>query len=162
MDKDTVAKLDPRFAARIVRGYAGRHGVSVGELQGLITTVQQSLGRLGQSAPVAEALVPAVPIKRSVHRDYVVCLECGFRSRMLRRHPRTGHQLAVAEYRARWKLSPDHVLIAPGYSAYRSAMAKEIGLGRKSSRVEASPLTPEAVPLPAPKRRGSKSWSAAA
>jgi predicted transcriptional regulator len=71
----TAKDVDRHLAARIVRSYAGHHDVSVGELSGLIETLQQSLGRLGQNAPIAEVLVPAVPTKRSVHHDYVVCLE---------------------------------------------------------------------------------------
>jgi predicted transcriptional regulator len=100
MDIDGTAKgVDPHLAARIVRSYAGHHDVFVDELSGLIETVQQSLGRLGQNAPMAKVLVPAVPTKRSVHHDYVVCLECGFRGRALRRHLQMGHGLDVAAYR---------------------------------------------------------------
>src|SRR5208282_4523971 len=81
----------------------------------------------------------------TVQPDYVVCLECGFRGKALRRHLRVRHGLEVADYRARWKLSPDHAVTAPAYSARRSTMAKEIGLGRKPNEVKAPP---------APKRRG--------
>jgi predicted transcriptional regulator len=121
------------------------HSVPVDELSALIATVHQSLGRAGQAPPVAGAPVPAVPVRRSVHPDYVVCLECGFRSRTLRRHLRVRHGLEVAAYRVRWNLSPDHALVAPAYSARRSAMAKQLGLGRRPAPVEEPP---------APKRRG--------
>jgi predicted transcriptional regulator len=70
----------------------------------------------------------------------VVCLECGFRSRALRRHLRTQHGLERAEYYARWQLPPDHPIIAPGYSARRSALAKELGLGRGRKTANAAPL----------------------
>jgi predicted transcriptional regulator len=73
---------------------------------------------------------PAVPIPQSVRRDYVVCLECGFRGKILRRHLLVRHSLDVAAYRARWQLSPDHPVTAPAYSEQRSAMAKQFGLGR--------------------------------
>src|SRR4029077_17227097 len=74
----------------------------------------------------------AVPIRRSVHRDYVVCLECGWRGRMLKRHVATGHGLTVEQYRARWNLTREHPMTAPGYSEQRSSLAKQIGLGRGS------------------------------
>src|SRR6266478_291789 len=70
-----------------------------------------------------------VPIRRSVHRDYVVCLECGWRGQMLRRHI-AGHGLSVEQYRARWSLRPDHPITAPDYSERRSTIAKQLGLGR--------------------------------
>jgi predicted transcriptional regulator len=153
MDRDGTAKdVDPHLAARIVRRYAGHHHVEVGELSGLIATVQRTLGGLGQNATAAEVLVPAVPIKRSVHDDYVVCLECGFRGLVLRRHLRTGHGLDVAAYRGRWKLPPDHVLIAPAYSTRRSALAKEIGLGRKLRQLDTSLPSSGDVPKPGRKR----------
>jgi MucR family transcriptional regulator, transcriptional regulator of exopolysaccharide biosynthesis len=162
MDMDGMAEdVDPRLAARIVCSYAPHHDVPVGELSGLIAAVQQSLGCLGQKASVAEVLVPAVPTKRSVYHDYVVCLECGFRGRALRRHLRTGHGLDVAAYRARWKLSPDHVVIAPAYSAHRSALAKQIGLGRRPRQVEVSLPSSGKAPIPAPKQSG-REWRSAA
>ena len=132
-----------------MRSYVGHHSVPIGELSGLIATVQQSLGGVGQKPPVAEVRVPAVPIRRSVHPDYVVCLECGFRGLALRTHLRTRHGLEVVAYRARWQLSPDHAMTAPAYSARRSALAKELGFGRKPAPVEAPVEAPAA-----PKRRG--------
>jgi predicted transcriptional regulator len=108
--------------------------------------VYRALASLGRGpSPVQELSRPAVPIRQSVQREYVVCLECGFRAQALRRHLRVQHGFEVADYRARWKLSPDHVLVAPAYSAQRSAMAKELGFGRKPAPVE---------PPPAPSRRG--------
>ena len=77
-----------------------------------------------------------MPIRRSVQPDYVVCLECGFRALTLRRHLRMSHGLEPAAYRARWKLAPDHALTAPAYSERRSALAKELGLGRKRAEAE--------------------------
>ena len=71
---------------------------------------------------------PAVPIRQSVHRDYVICLECGWRGQMLRRHIANGHELTVEQYRTRWNLSRDHPMTAPGYSERRSTLAKQAGL----------------------------------
>jgi predicted transcriptional regulator len=96
-----------------------------------------------------------VPIRRSVHRDYVVCLECGWRGQMLRRHLTTSHELTVEQYRARWKLTREHTLTAPSYSERRSSLAKQLGLGRgrRSSREEPEPVTPESPAAPAPRSR---------
>jgi predicted transcriptional regulator len=140
-------KVDPGLVAEIVRGYVANNTVAVDQIGELIATVQRTLSSLGANtpAPVAEALKPAVPIRRSVQPDYVVCLECGFRAQMLRRHLRTAHGLEPAAYRARWKLAADHPLTAPAYSAIRTTMAKAIGLGRKRAPVE-EPA--------APRRRG--------
>jgi predicted transcriptional regulator len=107
---------------------------------------------------VEQTLVPAVSVRRSVQPDYVVCLECGYRARVLRRHLRVAHDLEVADYRTRWKLPADHPITAPAYSERRSTMAKQIGLGRKPGAVVSTLV----VVVPPAKRRGSKSRSAAA
>jgi predicted transcriptional regulator len=147
---DTVAEQDSApdlyQVARIVGSYVRHHQIRPNELVGLIVEVHQALASLGRGTPsVQERPQPAVPIRRSVQRDYVICLECGFRGLTLRRHLRVLHGLEVAQYRARWNLPPNHPLTAPAYSERRSAMAKELGLGRKPAQVEAPP---------APKRRG--------
>src|SRR6266481_134851 len=115
----------------------------------------------GLGKPAAETggeRTPAVPIRRSVHRDYVVCLECGWRGQMLRRHVATGHGLDVDQYRARWNLSRDHPMVALGYSERRSGLAKQIGLGRGrgASREEPESVAIEtgATPQPRSRRRG--------
>jgi len=101
------------------------------ELPDLITTVHRSLSALGISAPVEEVLTPAVSVRQSVRYDYVVCLDCGYRGRTLRRHISTRHGLSRTEYLSRWGLSRDHLLTAPAYSERRSTLAKQLGLGRK-------------------------------
>jgi predicted transcriptional regulator len=155
MAEDSTSKgVDLHLVAEIVGGYVAHNSVSVDHLSGLISEVHQSLGSLGREAPVQEVHVPAVPVKRSVQRDYVVCLDCGFRSQMLRRHLRIKHGLDAAAYRARWKLSADHPLTAPSYSERRSALAKQLGLGRSPHQAELSPSVSEAPP--AAKRRGRK------
>jgi predicted transcriptional regulator len=111
-----------------------------------------------EPATVAEALTPAVPIRRSVQHDRVVCLECGFCGQMLRRHLRED-AFDPGQYRARWKLPFDHPITAPGYSERRSTMAKQIGLGRKAEVPRPIPDVAAAV-APAPKRRGRKPRSA--
>jgi predicted transcriptional regulator len=108
--------------------------VAANELPTVIASVHQSLRGLGKAPAPTEPLTPAVPIRRSVQPEYVVCLECGFRGRALRRHLRVAHGLDPAAYYARWKLPADHPITAPAYSARRSAMAREFGLGRGRSR----------------------------
>ncbi len=155
MEEQSASKeVAPRLVAEIVRSYVAHNRVGVDQLSGLISEVHRSLGGLGREAPLQGALVPAVSIKRSVQRDHVVCLECRFRSQMLRRHLRLRHGLEAAAYRARWKLSADHPLTAPSYSAPRSALAKQLGLGRPPRQAELSPPVSEATAVA--KRRGRK------
>jgi predicted transcriptional regulator len=123
--------VDPSLVARIVRSYVTQNTIGIDQLAGLISTVHRSLSGLGKSAPAPGPLVPAVSIRRSVQRAYVVCLECGFHGKAMRRHLSTRHGLAPEQYRARWKLPADHPITAPAYSERRSTMAKQIGLGRK-------------------------------
>jgi predicted transcriptional regulator len=136
-EHDSTSRIDPFQVVRIVGSYVQHHQITPNQLAEVIGAVQRALGRLGNDAPpVLEPAKPAVPIRRSVQPDYVVCLECGFRSKTLRRHLRMRHGLEAAEYRVRWKLSPDHALVAPAYSAQRSAAAREIGLGRNPAQDE--------------------------
>jgi predicted transcriptional regulator len=162
-EESTTPRLDTGLLAAIVSSYVTKNSVGVDQLGDLIATVHRALSGLGTNPPRlgAEALTPAVPIRRSVQHDHVVCLECGFRAQTLRRHLRVRHDLDAARYRARWKLSPDHLVTAPGYSERRATMAKQIGLGRKA---EVPPPIPEVVAAaaPSPKRRGRKPRSAAA
>jgi predicted transcriptional regulator len=145
-EQDSPPMVDLDQVARIVSSYVRHHQIAPGQLAGLIVTVYRALASLGRGGlPMQVPPQPAVPIRRSVQPEYVVCLECGFRGRTLRRHLQVQHGLEVAAYRARWNLSPHHPVTAPGYSARRSAMAKAIGFGRQPAPVE---------PPPAPIRRG--------
>ena len=119
---------------KIVASYVGNHTLSPEQLSALILSVDQAFRHLTTPVEPAAPRIPAVPIKRSVQHDHVVCLECGFRARTLRRHLGTRHGLSAPEYLRRWKLASDHPLTAPAYSEQRSAMAKELGLGRKRGR----------------------------
>jgi len=147
-------KVDSNLVAEIVSSYVRNNSVAIDQLGGLIATVHQTLSGLGTNAPAPadadEKLAPAVPIRRSVQLDHVVCLECGFRAVTLRRHLRVAHGLEPAAYRVRWRLATDHALTAPAYSERRSTMAKELGFGRK--RVEAE--------APARARRGRRRQAA--
>lgn len=119
------------LAARIVAAYLRRNQVRAEEMSALITSVHQALSELGGPKPaeVAEP-APAVPIRRSVSAEFVVCLDCGWKGKTLRRHVGTTHGLSLREYRTRWKLPTEHPVVAPSYSERRSGMAKQLGLGR--------------------------------
>jgi predicted transcriptional regulator len=158
-DEPPAASLDRELTANIVAAYVRRNQIGSDQLATLISTVHEALSRLGKPAAETETeRTPAVPIRRSVHPDYVVCLECGWRGQMLRRHLSTGHGLSVDQYRGRWKLPRDHPLTAPGYSERRSSLAKQLGLGRgrRRSREEAQAVEPEppAAPQARSRRRG--------
>jgi predicted transcriptional regulator len=145
-------KVDPKQVAEIVSSYVRHHKIGAYELAGLIAEVHRALASLGRATTVQEPPEPAVPIRRSVQQDYIVCLECGFRAQMLRRHLRVAHGLEIADYRARWRLPVDYPMSAPRYSARRSTLAKEIGLGRRAT---AEP-SPPAIEPPATRRGGRR------
>jgi len=138
MDTENPTKnVDLRPVTKIIASYVGNHTLTPEQLPALIASVQQALRDLGKPAPAPVPRTPAVPIRRSVQRDRVVCLECGFTGKTLRRHLGTRHGLQIADYLRRWDLPRDHPLTAPAYSEQRSTMAKELGLGRKRSRLRA-------------------------
>jgi predicted transcriptional regulator len=135
MDSDnTPLGVDLRPVTKIVASYVGNHALAPDQLSALIALVQQAINQLGKPVQPEPTRTPAVPVRRSVQRDQVVCLECGFKAKTLRRHLSMRHGLQVSEYLRRWDLSSDHPLTAPAYSEQRSAMAKQLGLGRKRSR----------------------------
>ena len=123
--------VNPLHTTKIVGSYLRHHSVGASQLPDLITSVHRSLSELGLPAPVEEVLTPAVSVRQSVRHDYVVCLECGYRGKTLRRHITTRHGLSREEYLRHWGLQPDHALTAPAYSERRSTLARQLGLGRK-------------------------------
>ena len=159
MADEPPSSLGRGLTSRIVAAYVRQNQIRSDQLGALISTVHQALSGLGKPAADIEGeRTPAVPLRRSVHRDYVVCLECGWRGKMLKRHLATGHGLTVEQYRARWNLPRDHPTIAPGYSERRSTLALEFGLGRTRGGSAETTAVPEAVaetaPPPSHKRRG--------
>jgi predicted transcriptional regulator len=128
--------------AKIVESYVRHHKLGSDQLVDLITSVHRAIGQLGQPPEPDEVLIPAVSVRRSVHRDYVICLDCGYRGKTLRRHIATRHGLSADEYRQRWGLRSNHLLTAPAYSEHRSTLAKQLGLGRKSGTEVAIAPTP--------------------
>ena len=115
--------------AEIVAAYLRNNSVAPSDIPAIIAQVYQSLAGLTQPPPAEPQ--PAVPIRRSVNPEYITCLDCGAKAKMLRRHLATAHNMTPAEYRERWKLPTDYPLVAPSYAARRSEMAKALGLGRK-------------------------------
>lgn len=86
---------------------------------------------MGREASVPERPQPAVPVKRSIYPDYIVCLEDGKKLKMLKRHLKTAYNMSPEQYRERWGLPPDYPMVAPNYARHRSSLAKKIGLGTK-------------------------------
>jgi predicted transcriptional regulator len=137
--------VNPLHTTKIVGSYLRHHIVGASQLPDLITSVHRGLSELGLPAPLEEELTPAVPVRQSVRHDYVVCLECGYRGKTLRRHINTRHGWSRDEYLRRWGLQPDHPLTAPAYTEHRSTLAKQLGLGRKPQTDMAGPSTPAEI-----------------
>ena len=157
-DEPPTASINQELTAEIVAGYVRRNQVGTDQLASLISTVHQALANLGKPATEAPGeKKPAVSARQSVQRDHVVCMDCGWKGSMLRRHLTAAHGLTSDQYRARWNLKPDHPVTAPGYSERRSTMAKQLGLGRlgrgASAETTAMPETETAI-ASLPKRRG--------
>ncbi len=114
----------------IVVNHASNNVVPGTDLSGLIETVFNTLSGLG-APPANPEQKPAVPIKKSVNKNFIACLECGKEQKMLKRHLHSAHDTNPAEYRAKWGLAHDYPMVAPVYAALRRRLAKEIGLGRK-------------------------------
>ena len=124
-----------RMTADVVSAYVRNNSLATNDLPGVISMVHASLTDISRDDGAdAVPLQPAVPIRRSVTPDYIVCLEDGKKLKMLKRHLRTSYNLTPDEYRAKWQLGPDHPMVAPNYAKRRSEFAKQIGLGRKSRR----------------------------
>lgn len=128
-----------RLSAQIVSAHVIKNAVAPEALPGLIRGVYAALASVEQ--PVVsepEPLQPAVPIKRSVFPDYIVCLEDGAKMKMLKRYLKVRFNLTPEQYRERWGLPRDYPMVAPNYAERRSALAKEFGLGRKAELAAAA------------------------
>jgi predicted transcriptional regulator len=122
------------LSAEVVCAYVSHNALSPTDLPRLIADVHGALKGLGAAAAPAavEAPKPAVPIRKSISPDYIICLEDGKKFKSLKRHLRTHYDLSPEEYREKWNLAPDYPMVAPNYSATRSRLAKDNGLGRKA------------------------------
>ena len=150
MSTDHVRLLN--LTTQIVSSYAGSIRIEPTGLPDLIGNVYRTLQTAGQEQAVEPAQVPAVPIKRSVFPDHIVCLEDGRKLKMLKRHLKTSFGLTPETYRAKWSLPHDYPMVARNYATKRSDLAKKIGLGRKPAAMAPMP----AMPTPPPKATGRK------
>jgi predicted transcriptional regulator len=117
------------LTTEIVAAQVGNNPTAAAELPSLIQSVYRTLVSVGTAPVPAERPKPAVPVKRSVFPDYIICLEDGKKLKMLKRHLKTAYDMTPEEYRDRWGLPPDYPMVAPNYAKHRSNLAKEIGLG---------------------------------
>ena len=122
------------LTAKIVAAHVSNNSVALAELPGLIHQVHQALSGIGSAVAPGVRPEPAVPIKKSVTPDYIVCLEDGKKLKMLKRHLKTAYNLTPEQYRERWDLPLDYPMVAPNYAKQRSQLARDLGLGTKSKR----------------------------
>ena len=124
------------LTAEIVSAYVSNNSVPAGDLPGLISQVHSALSRVSTGAVevTSDPLKPAVPVKKSVHPDFIVCLEDGKKFKSLKRHLRTQYEMTPEQYREKWALPADYPMVAPNYAAARSQLAKQMGLGQQRRR----------------------------
>jgi predicted transcriptional regulator len=120
------------LTAQIVAAHVSHNAVPADHLPSLIQDIYRTLSGMGQEAPiVADKQLPAVPVKKSIFPDYLVCLEDGKKLKMLKRHLSTAYAMTPEQYREKWGLAADYPMVAPSYAKHRSSLAKQIGLGTK-------------------------------
>jgi predicted transcriptional regulator len=121
------------LTADIVAAHVANNNVAVGDVANLIQQVHSSLAKLGepQPTPEPEAKTPVVSVRSSVKPDFIVCMECGSKQKMLKRHLQTAHSMSPDQYRQDYGLPKDYPMVAPNYSEQRRTLANSIGLGRK-------------------------------
>ena len=119
------------LTAQIVSAHVSNNSVSPDTLSNLIQEVYRTLSNVGKEVVVPDKQQPAVPVKKSVFPDHIVCLEDGKKLKMLKRHLKTSYNMTPEQYRDKWQLPPDYPMVAPNYAKHRSTLAKKIGLGTK-------------------------------
>ena len=119
------------LTSEVISAYVSNNSVSTTELPNLIRDVHTVFGSIDASTMAKPELKPAVNPKKSVFRDYIICLEDGKKFKSLKRHLTSHFSMSPAEYREKWGLAPDYPMVAPSYSEKRSSLAREKGLGRK-------------------------------
>ena len=124
------------LTASIVSAYVSNNSVAAADLPALIAQVHSALTRVsdGHRESQVDGIKPAIPIKKSITSDYIICLEDGKKFKSLKRHLRTQYKLTPEQYREKWGLGSDYPMVAPNYAAQRSEFAKKIGLGRETGR----------------------------
>ena len=127
-DKSEVIEM----TADIVSAYVGNNTIATADLPALIQSVHRALASVSTGAEPVEAAPkePAVPVRRSITPDYLVCLEDGRKFKSLKRHLRTKYNMSPEDYRAKWGLAKDYPMVAPNYAKARSDLAKQMGLGQ--------------------------------
>lgn len=127
-----AAEMLITLTSDIVSAHVSNNSVNVSDVPALISTVHEALAGLQHGADAEEERPePAVTVRASVKKDHIVCLDCGKKMKMLKRHLATEHDMTPAEYKARWELAADYPLVAPDYANTRRDLAKKIGLGRQ-------------------------------
>jgi predicted transcriptional regulator len=126
-----------------VAAYVRKNFIPTDQIAGLINAVHSTLSGLANEVVEEPPRVPAVSVRRSVRPDHIICIDCGYRGKMLKRHLHSRHGLSVDQYKLRWKLASNYPTTAPNYSERRSQLAKTTGLGRRRAQ-------PPAMPAPAP------------
>ncbi|MDA8253229.1 MAG: MucR family transcriptional regulator [Rhodospirillales bacterium] len=119
------------LTAQIVSAHVSNNSVTPDALPALIQDVYRTLSGVGKEPVQPDKPQPAVPVKKSVFPDHIVCLEDGKKLKMLKRHLKTAYNMTPEQYRERWGLAPDYPMVAPNYARHRSSLAKKIGLGTK-------------------------------
>ena len=122
------------FTTEIVTAHVSNNEISAADLPKLVQDVYRALAGIIAPEPEVEQLQPAVPVKKSVFPDYIVCLEDGKKLKMLKRHLKTAYNMTPEVYRTRWNLPADYPMVAPNYAERRSGLAKKIGLGMRSKK----------------------------
>ena len=145
MTDDTTDFL--ALTAQIVSAHVGHNSITTEALPALIKSVHAALTNMGSAPAEAPRAEPAVPIKKSVFPDYIVCLEDGKKLKMLKRHLQTAYGMTPYQYRTKWDLPANYPLVAPNYAQRRSVLAKSIGLGRKSAEQIAAPIVEASKPV---------------
>ena len=140
------------LTAQIVSAHVSNNTVHDSDLTKLIQTVYKSLATAGTVPEPEPTQAPAVPIKKSVFPEFIVCLEDGKKLKMLKRHLKTSYNMTPDEYRTKWGLPNDYPMVAPTYASHRSTLAKAIGIGRKPTPT----LEPAVTQAPARRARGSR------
>ncbi len=135
MDEKSEKNALVELTTDVVSAYVSNNTIVPSELPNLINEVYEALSRASAKAvkPAREELKPAIPVKRSVSDDYIICLEDGKRFKSLKRHLRTHYNLSPEEYKEKWGLPHDYPMVAPNYAKARSKLAKKMGLGQRRS-----------------------------
>ena len=122
-----------RVTSEIVAGYVGSNAVAPAEVAGLIRLIHGTLQNLAEPVAAPMNREPAVPVRRSILPDYLICLEDGKKLKMLKRYLRSRYNLSPEEYRRKWGLPANYPMVSPNYASHRSKLAKRIGLGNRKA-----------------------------